>query len=510
MARSTFLFAAFALSKLATAIPFNTFDGEGFPACHNVSRVYDPTSVDEMVSIVRSAANSGTPVRASGKGHMWYDTMCSDDPATVIIRTENVNGISNFSLSEGASDGSVMIDAGVTFLQLAEYLHERNASVGYTLVNWNITLAGSIAMGAHRSSLKEDSMVAAGALEIHIIDGSGNLRIIKRDENSDEWLAASTSLGLLGVIARIKFKVYPDFKVYAKQDTLSEDDVLNGDIYSLISPYATANFWWWPYMRKFHHRYYDPVPANISDQEGFQSTFSVTKAEADIALGLLNSGKYLPTSNMAAETLFFALWSAPNFREKKTDAAILSWPVYGWNYDVLIGGLYPGYGTEWDFGLRGYTLELAFPVTQANAVLKRVRKAFDDELKKGIVMTSTYRSGINIKFGKAYFDLLGQVTTGTADGEDWSKGAIMFDFPSFRPTVGDHLRFNEPFYHNLATALIDEFPCRPHWTKNTREVFEQAKKHIDSAHLARFKAVREKFDSKGIFKSVIGEILGVV
>lgn len=50
---------------------------------------------------------------------------------------------------------------------------------------------------------------------------------------------------------------------------------------------------------------------------------------------------------MAAETLFFSLWSAPNFREKKTDTAILSWPVYGWNYDVLIGGLYPGYGTEW-------------------------------------------------------------------------------------------------------------------------------------------------------------------
>jgi len=25
--------------------------------------------------------------------------------------------------------------------------------------------------------------------------------------------------------------------------SLNEDDVLNGDIYGLISPYATANFW---------------------------------------------------------------------------------------------------------------------------------------------------------------------------------------------------------------------------------------------------------------------------
>jgi len=84
---------------------------------------------------------------------------------------------------------------------------------------------------------------------------------------------------------------------------------------------------------------------------------------------------------------------------------------------------------EWDYNLHGLTLELAFPVTMANKMLQRVRQLFDAELAKGIVMTSTYRSGINIKFGRAYFDLLGQVTYNTSDGADWSKGAIMFDFP---------------------------------------------------------------------------------
>jgi hypothetical protein len=31
----------------------------------------------------------------------------------------------------------------------------------------------------------------------------------------------------------------------------------------------------------------------------------------------------------------------------------------------------------------------------------------------------------------------------------------------------------------LEKALIEEFPCRPHWTKNTREVFQLAKKNLD-------------------------------
>lgn len=73
-------------------------------------------------------------------------------------------------------------------------------------------------MGAHRSSIREESMVAAGVQSLDIIDGSGQLRHLERDE-SDQWLAASTSLGLLGVIVRMKFTIHPDFKVYADQKT---------------------------------------------------------------------------------------------------------------------------------------------------------------------------------------------------------------------------------------------------------------------------------------------------
>ncbi|KAJ4857584.1 FAD binding domain-containing protein [Trichoderma breve] len=472
----------------ASAFEYYTFDGPGSPSCHNVVEVHNATSVDEMVSLVKDASSRGLQVRAGGRGHMWYDTQCSDDE-TVIIRTEFVNGISDFDL-EG---GSVVVEGGVTFFQLAEYLHERGANIGTGLVNWNITLGGSIAMGAHRTSLREDAVVVGGVLALDIIDGNGDVQHIERDESNDDWLAASTSLGLLGIIARIKMQIFPETKVYAMQTTLDEKDVLNGDIYKLISPYLTANFWWWPSQRKFHWRTYDIVPTNTSTQQGFQSTFSVTALEAAAAVVLLNSGKISPFPNLAAEGIFFGLWEKPNFHDKVTDEAITEWPVYGWNYDVLIGGLYPGQKPEWE----------------ANEVLKRIRALFDAEEAKWMPMASTYRSGINIKFGKAHFDFLGQVTTGTADKQDWSKGAIMFDFPSFRPSLGDQKRYNEAFYINLANTLVDEFPCRPHWTKNTRDVFQRAVKNLDPSYLARFKAVRQKFDPKGIYRSAVGEIIGM-
>ncbi len=66
-------------------------------------------------------------------GHMWCqsdmrytrrfvsdaldDTMCSDDPNTVIIKTDAVNAISDLQLGSDGT-GSVLVEAGVTFPQL--------------------------------------------------------------------------------------------------------------------------------------------------------------------------------------------------------------------------------------------------------------------------------------------------------------------------------------------------------------------------------------------------------
>ncbi|KDR77589.1 hypothetical protein GALMADRAFT_95293 [Galerina marginata CBS 339.88] len=481
------------------SVPYNTFDGPGFPACHDVAQVYSPTTIDEAVAIVRNASDHGIPVRASGNGHMWYDTMCSDDARTIIVRTENLNRITDLVMDGGK--GTVVIEGGVTFSQVAGWLHERGASLGYTLVNWNISLGGAMAMGAHRSSLAENSQVSSSAYI-----PAGELVHLERDQSNDTWLAASTSLGLLGILARIKIEVLADFKVFANQETFDESYVLNADIFTEISPYVTANYWWWPGVKKFHKRTYGVVPITKAGN-AFQSTFSMTDIEASLGLSLLNSGQNSSLQNFITEGIFYALWRAPNFHDKKTDLPLLSWPVYGYAYDVLIGGLYPNTKTEWDYGLRGLTFEVAVPVTQANKLLKRVRQLFDEAAAEGKAVTSTYRR----YFGKPYDSLLGQTTTLQNDPSvDWSKGAIMLDFPTFRPTTGDHSRYNEAWYTKLHKTIIDEFPTRPHWTKVTRDVLQQSVKNLDPMLLARFSSVRRQFDPQKTFKSVVGEIIGVV
>jgi len=83
-------------------------------------------------------------------------------------------------------------------------------------------------------------------------------------------------------------------------------------------------------------------------------------------------------------------------KDKKTNLPLISWPVHGYAYDVLIGGLYPDTKTEWDYGMRGLTFEVAVPVTQGNELLKRVRELFGESAAEGKAVTSTYRRYVSI------------------------------------------------------------------------------------------------------------------
>lgn len=69
--RTFILLLSIASVSSVSAEPYNTFDGEGFPACNDVALIHNATSVDDIVDMVKKASANSTPVRASGKGHMW-------------------------------------------------------------------------------------------------------------------------------------------------------------------------------------------------------------------------------------------------------------------------------------------------------------------------------------------------------------------------------------------------------------------------------------------------------
>ncbi|KAJ3106478.1 hypothetical protein HDU97_006264 [Phlyctochytrium planicorne] len=477
--------------------PYLSF--QKLPLCEAICPdfVYGPRSISEVQTIVKKAYEAGVPVRPTGTGHSFHNGLCSDNSSTVLIQTETFASISEFD----PVDQSVRINGGVTFFQLADYLHPRGFSIGYTLVNWNLTVVGAIATGSHRSSLRHPSTVGEGALEITIVDGKGDLRVLT-PASGDEWRAAKTSLGLMGIIVSVKFRIRPEFKLITHQQYLPEEQVLNGNIQQLIASHDAGNFWWWPHSKKFVYRTYDEIPLD-SPGDAFQSTFSITDIEAVAAKALLEPGKGLGFLNCIAEDIFAEIFKKPNFKNKVTDESYDSYPVSGFSYDVLIGGLYKGQKIEWELGLTGYTFEIAVPLRKANALLQRVRSLF--ELSKqpgqGGEVCDTYRTGIAIKFGLPDDAFLSEASSSFTD--EWQDGYIAFDFPTFRPTTGDNKRFNEQWYLNTYATLIEEFNPRVHWGKNNRDIFKNRQLAYEPQNVAKFKAIRSQYDPKGIFINAV-------
>jgi hypothetical protein len=64
----------------------------------------------------------------------------------------------------------------------------------------------------------------------------------------------------------------------------------------------------------------------------------------------------LPPTSMVRPTLHLPLHGVNKLdgKDKDSDLPLFSWPVYGYAYDVLIGGLYPNQKAEWDYDLHGY------------------------------------------------------------------------------------------------------------------------------------------------------------
>lgn len=82
---------------------------------------------------------------------------------------------------------------------------------------------------------------------------------------------------------------------------------------------------------------------------------------------------------------------------------------------------------------------------------------------------------------------------------------------------------------SLGGKVVDgllQFPVRPHWSKSSRSVLQQAKKNLNPAvsgiytlaeitdhcvfqNLAAFSQVRKQFDPNNTFSSIVGEIMGL-
>ncbi|KAJ3317409.1 hypothetical protein HDV06_001652 [Boothiomyces sp. JEL0866] len=224
---------------LLTSLVFATsvYNAEGFIVC-NPSQVVTPNSTTDVQTIIQQAAASGTSVKAIAAGHSTNYIICPQDGG-ISIRMDNMDSI----VSYDSNTLQVTVQGGAPLVKFFKDLIPLGMSVEGMVDYGAITVAGSIATGAHSSSLKVQSGVADHIIAVKLVNGLGQVVEIKKGD--PDFLAVHTNLGALGILTEVTFQAVPLFKVKGEQIDLSNQiDTLPDDIVGLVQQHDYANLYW--------------------------------------------------------------------------------------------------------------------------------------------------------------------------------------------------------------------------------------------------------------------------
>jgi FAD/FMN-containing dehydrogenase len=194
-------------------------------------------SIEGLQAIVAEAARRGDRVRAAGSGHS-FAPLCATDG--VLIDLSRLSGVE----AVDAETGEATILAGTKIHQIGEPLFQ----VGRGFANQGDidrqAIAGAVSTGTHGTGRRYGSFSSA-VRAVDLVGPDGSLVTIDASSPPDRLRAAALSLGMLGVVARVRLATVPAYKLRERTQALPFDACLE-QYPAVEASHRNAEFWWIP------------------------------------------------------------------------------------------------------------------------------------------------------------------------------------------------------------------------------------------------------------------------
>lgn len=231
----------------------------GIASC-DAQFVRTPGTVPELVQAVKDARARGLRVRVVASGFSWSSLVPSDHALIFCERLHRVT----VDTSDPARP-AVWAEAGVTNRQLNHELERAGLCMPWNVVLESVRVAGIASTGTHGTG-KVTATVGDLVEAFEIIDSEGRLRVLSDETVGAEVMsAARLGLGLFGVIARVRLRVVPLYRVQQK-DVRLPMDVMLGQLESLIREHDSVELYWFPFNKDTWVRTIDRTDAPRTSQ----------------------------------------------------------------------------------------------------------------------------------------------------------------------------------------------------------------------------------------------------
>jgi hypothetical protein len=217
--------------------------------------VSTPETVDDLVAAVREARARKLRVRVVASGFSWSSLVPSND---ALIFCERMNRIV-VDVSDPARK-AVWVEAGVTNRQLNRELEKHGLCMPWNVVLETVRIAGIASTGTHGTG-KRTSTVGDLVEALEVVDSEGKLRVLSEETVGAETMnCARLGLGLFGVIARIKLRVVPTYRVSQTDQRLAMGAMLDR-LSTLVDAHDSVELYWFPFNRDVWVRTIDRTDA---------------------------------------------------------------------------------------------------------------------------------------------------------------------------------------------------------------------------------------------------------
>uniref|UniRef100_A0A803NME7 L-gulonolactone oxidase n=1 Tax=Cannabis sativa TaxID=3483 RepID=A0A803NME7_CANSA len=477
--------------------------------CHVLNVTY-PTNEEELRLAVAHANRNKLKLKVVSKfSHTIPKLACpgSGEGPNFLISTKNYDS----GIEIDTKNMAVTVDSGVGLRRLIDEVER----VGLSLVAapyWEgVSVGGIISTGAHGSSW----WGKGGAVHDHVIGVSmvvpakpseGYAKIIRIEANDPLLDAAKVSLGLLGVISKVKLSVEKGFKRSIRYN-FTEDGGIEERWFEHGKKNEFGDITWYPSKHIAVYRYDNRVPLNASgdgtfDFIGFQpNSLLISKTIRATEKAIENSGNSKGKCAMAATVVGYKKLSANGL--KNNGVIFTGYPVVGPQAKMQTSGtcLYAtrnDLSCAWDPRINGlffYETTAIFPannlVTFTNFIndVKKLR----DLNPENFCGVDAY-NGFLIRFIKASTAYLGQ----TVD-------SVVVDFNYYRASDALTPRLNQDLWEEVEQMAFFKYGAKPHWAKNRNLAFLGVKDKYPS--FGKFVEKRKELDPENIFSSEFSDEL---
>jgi FAD/FMN-containing dehydrogenase len=232
-----------------------------------------PTSEEELVRIVRRAADRGWVVRPIGAAHSSTGIIETDG---VAVSFEHMKGL----VSHDATERVATLRPGTSVRETGDALLE----VGLSMENLGDvdyqTIAGGIGTGTHGTG-KRYTNLSGPLIGARLVTGRGEVIEIDAERDPELLDAARVSLGALGIFSAVTLRAARAHRL-RRREWCTHIDACLANLEELIDDHQHFDFYWYPRSDEAKLRLWNPAEREPRDVPGARLVKDVTGWSKDV------------------------------------------------------------------------------------------------------------------------------------------------------------------------------------------------------------------------------------